>query len=151
MLLNVGPTPEGRIPPEQENILREIGLWMFVNQEAVHGVRPWVVTNEGAIWFTQKEGQSTVYAFVTGDPWPWGTEKTISLRSLKAGPETRVEVLGQNDRVLEYQPDVIPRTRWNQEGDLLRITAMRAQRLYNDRTWPNPVVLKIVNAKAAAQ
>jgi len=146
MLLNVGPDAEGRVPIEQENILREIGLWMFVNREAVIGVRPWLVTNEGPVWFTQRTDQTIIYAFVTGEPWPWGTEKTFELRSVQAGPGTRVEVLGQNDQVLEYHPEVIPKTSWQQDGDVLRIRATRAQRLYNDRAWPNPVVLKIVNA-----
>jgi len=151
MLLNVGPTAEGWIPTAQEDILREIGLWMFVNREAVIGVRPWVVTNEGPFWFTQKENESAVYVFVTGEPWRWGAEKTIELRSVQAGPDTLVHVLGQNDEVLEYQPDVVPRTTWKQDGKVLRITATRAQRLYNDRTWPNPVVLKIENAKSVSQ
>jgi alpha-L-fucosidase len=30
--------------------------------------------------------------------------------------------------------------------DGLHITAMRAQRIYNDSKWPNPVVLTITNA-----
>jgi alpha-L-fucosidase len=31
LLLNVGPKPDGELPMEQEERLREIGLWMFVN------------------------------------------------------------------------------------------------------------------------
>jgi alpha-L-fucosidase len=46
LLLNVGPKPDGELPIEQEERLRELALWMFVNQECVYGVRPWVVTNE---------------------------------------------------------------------------------------------------------
>ena len=33
--------------------------------------------------------------------------------------------------------------------NLGRIRAMHAQRLYNDRKWPNPIVLKITGAKPA--
>jgi alpha-L-fucosidase len=58
-----------------------------------------------------------------------------------------VSVLGQNDKVLEYHPETIPATKWEQTAQGLRITATRAQRLYNDRRWPNPVVLKITNAE----
>jgi alpha-L-fucosidase len=57
--------------------------------------------------------------------------------------------LGQNDKVLEYRPGVVPKTTWTQDGDGLHIRAMHAQRLYNNREWPNPVVLKITNAEAA--
>ena len=39
MLLNVGPTPEGELMPEEIERLEEIGRWMEVNGEAVHGTR----------------------------------------------------------------------------------------------------------------
>jgi alpha-L-fucosidase len=71
------------------------------------------------------------------------------LRSVRATGETRISVLGQNDRVLEYSPGVVPKTTWTQQPDGLHIRAMRAQRIYNDRKWPNPVVLKITHAQAA--
>ena len=34
LLLNVGPEPSGVIPFEQERIIRELGLWIFINHEA---------------------------------------------------------------------------------------------------------------------
>ena len=37
MLLNVGPTPRGEIPPEAMAILAEIGRWMRLNQDSIHG------------------------------------------------------------------------------------------------------------------
>jgi alpha-L-fucosidase len=69
------------------------------------------------------------------------------LKSVKAGKDTAVSVLGQSGKVLEYRPDVTPRTTWKQEEDGLHITAIRAQRLYNNHQWPNPVVLKITHAE----
>jgi alpha-L-fucosidase len=47
--------------------------------------------------------------------------------------------------LVEYRPEVTPKTTWKQDGDGLHVTAYRAQRLYTDRRWPNPVVLKITN------
>ena len=35
-LLNIGPTPEGRFPPEAEQRLCEIGQWMTINSQAIH-------------------------------------------------------------------------------------------------------------------
>jgi alpha-L-fucosidase len=35
-LLNVGPTPEGRFPPEAVERLRQIGEWMNTNSQAIH-------------------------------------------------------------------------------------------------------------------
>jgi len=41
LLLNVGPKPDGDLPIEQEDRLREMALWSFANGEAIQGVRPW--------------------------------------------------------------------------------------------------------------
>lgn len=146
-LLNIGPMPSGRLPVEQEARLREMALWHMVNAEAVGAVRPWVITNEGDIWFTKAKDADTVYAFVPGVDWTWGTQKTVVLKSVLAGEDSRVRVLGQNDAVLEYRPSVTPKTEWEQTPEGLRVRAYRAQRLYNDRRWPNPVVLKIEGAQ----
>ena len=146
-LLNIGPMPSGRLPVEQEARMREMALWHMVNAEAVGAVRPWVITNEGDIWFTKAKDADTVYAFVPGVDWTWGTQKTVVLRSVLAGADSKVRVLGQNDDVLEYRPSVTPKTEWEQTPEGLRVRAYRAQRLYNDRRWPNPVVLKIEGAQ----
>lgn len=146
-LLNIGPMPSGALPVEQEARMREMALWHMVNAEAVGAVRPWVITNEGDIWFTKAKDDDVVFAFVPGADWALGARKTVVLKSVMAGEGARVSVLGQNDKVLEYRPDVEPRTEWEQTPDGLRIRAYRAQRLYNDRRWPNPVVLRIDGAR----
>jgi alpha-L-fucosidase len=145
LLLNIGPKPDGEIPLEQEDRLREVGLWNFVNGESVESVRPWVVTNEENIWFTKKKDEDTVYAFCKETDWPYGTRKTFLLKSVKATDQTEVAVLGQSSEVLEYEPDVDASIRWQQTEQGLQINAMRAQRIYNDRTWPNPVVIKMTH------
>lgn len=149
LLLNIGPTADGDVPPEQEARLREIGLWNFVNGEALEAVRPWIVPNEGDVWFTRKKNESTVYAFLTGPAPAWGEWTTVTLRSVKPSPATRVGVLGQSGEILEYRPDVTPQTTWTHDSGGLHIRFMRAQRLYNNRRWPNPVVLKITGAAPA--
>jgi alpha-L-fucosidase len=150
LLLNVGPKPDGELPIEQEARLREIALWMFVNGEAIYSVRPWIITNENDVWFTKKKDANTVYAIVASkERWKYGEWKDFTFHSLRAGSETQVSVLGQNDRVLEYRPDVIPKTTWEQRADGFHIRAMHAQRLYNNREWPNPIVLKITAVEPA--
>ncbi len=47
LLLNVGPKPDGTIPSEQQDILRNIGDWLRVNGPALYGTRPWVRFGEG--------------------------------------------------------------------------------------------------------
>jgi alpha-L-fucosidase len=150
LLLNIGPKPDGEMAIQQEDRLREVALWMFVNGEAIHGVRPWVVTNENDYWFTKKRDEDTLYVMVKEpDRWKFAEWKDIVLRSVKSSSETQVTVLGQNDKVVEYQPDVIPKTTWKQDSDGFHIRAMRAQRLYTDRKWPNPVVLKVTHVTPA--
>ena len=150
LLLNVGPKPNGELAIEQENRLREIALWMFVNGESIYAVRPWLITNEDNIWFTKKKDANTIYAFVVANPpWKYAEWKNFTLHSVRATDQTKVSVLGQSGKVLEYQPNVVPETTWRQESDGLHIRAMRAQRLYNNREWPDPVVLKITNVEPA--
>ncbi len=149
LLLNVGPTPDGEIPFEQERRLRELGLWLFANGEAIYGIRPWHVIREGNIWFTKKKDENTVYAIVTGEPWPHGERRTITLTSMRATDNTVVSVLGQTGRVLEYHPDVDAMPSWTQDEGGLTISAMRSQRFYDGYDWPNPVVIKITNVEAA--
>ena len=38
-LLNIGPRPDGTFPPESVERLKEIGAWMKVNGEAIHGTQ----------------------------------------------------------------------------------------------------------------
>jgi len=147
LLLNVGPKPDGELPIEQEERLRELALWMFVNQEAIYGVRPWIITNEQNIWFTKQKNENTVYA-VVAEPWKRGDWKDLVLRSVKATEKTVVSVLGQNDLVYEYTK-TIPKTTWTQQADGLHVRAMFAQRLQDNSKWPNPLVLKLTNVQPA--
>jgi alpha-L-fucosidase len=150
LLLNVGPKPDGELPIEQEERLREVALWMFVNGECIYGVRPWVVTNEGDLWFTHDRKNNALYVIVCPkERWRNGEWKDFTLHSVKATARTQVSVLSQNDKALEYQPAVVPQTTFQQTSEGLKIRAMRAQRLYNDRRWPNPVVIKLTDIEPA--
>lgn len=149
LLLNVGPTPDGEIPFEQTRRIREMALWLFINGEAVYDIRPWHVIREGDIWFTRAKDAETVYAIVTKVDWPRGKRKSFTLKSVRATAESEIELLGQSGRVLEYRPRVDPKATWTQDADGLHISAMRAQRIYNNSQWPNPVVIRITHAEPA--
>ncbi|HUV65906.1 MAG TPA: alpha-L-fucosidase [Sedimentisphaerales bacterium] len=148
-LLNVGPTPDGEIPFEQERRIRELALWLFINREAIYEIRPWHVIRESDIWFTRAKDADTVYAFFTKVDWPRGERKSFTLKSVRATEQSQIEILGQSGRVLEYQTEVNPKATWTQDKEGLHIEAMRAQRIYNNSKWPNPVVIKIAHAQAA--
>lgn len=151
LLLNVGPKPDGEIPIEQAARIQEMALWLFVNGEAMYDIRPWPrirerLTLDHEVWYTQGIATDTVYAIVTGVPWPKGERKVITLKQVRATEQTEVEILGQSGNVLEYRPDVNPKASWQQDEHGLHISAMHAQRLYNNNRWPNPIVLRITHA-----
>ncbi|TWT75686.1 Alpha-L-fucosidase [Posidoniimonas polymericola] len=144
LLLNLGPKPDGQLPIEQESRLREIALWMAVNNQAIYNTRPWATTREGDVWFTKSKDGGTVFAFLTKQSdWPRGERREFLLRSVQATAETTVRVLGQSDQVVEYMPDVDAQSRFEQTPEGLSVSIVRAQRLYNDHRWPNPIVLEV--------
>lgn len=54
LLLNIGPQPDGRLPAEAVSRLDEVGRWMAVNGEAIHGTRPVPPYAAGPVVFTAK-------------------------------------------------------------------------------------------------
>jgi len=150
LLLNVGPKPDGALPIEQEARLREIALWHFVNHEAIHSVRPWIISSEQNLWLVKAKDSDTVYVFITKIPdWTRGERKEFILRSVKATPGSELSVLGQNSKYIEYRHNNDPRCLWEQKEDGLHLSVVRAQRLYNNSRWPNPVVMKLTHIKPA--
>ncbi len=152
LLLNVGPKPNGELPIEQESRLREVALWHAVNSESVHDTRPWIVSREDNIWFTKGKDSNTLYAFVTGLPdWKRGDRKQFLLHSVKATDATEISVLGHAGLLSEYAPEIDPQPCWEQTAEGLKISVCRAQRLYNNHKWHNPVVVKLTNIQKAIE
>lgn len=152
LLLNIGPKPDGTIPEEQEGNLREIAAWNFINYESVEKAEPWILPNEENTWFTWKPDEKTLYAFLTKNShWPRGERREFVIRSARATGKTEVSVLGHGGELVEYQPTTDARTYFEQKEDGLYISCVRAQRIYNNHQWHNPVVLKITNAEPALE
>lgn len=153
LLINMGPDPTGRIPFEQERTFRELALWMFVNREAIHGIRPGPVAKEGDIWFTReaKENGAVYLVIPQGKKlWKRGDRREFTLGSLKASEDSRISVLGQSGKTVEYDPKAKPEARLKQTPEGLQISMVRAQRLYNDHAWPNPIVVKLDGVEFAS-
>jgi alpha-L-fucosidase len=154
MLLNIGPRPDGRIATADEDLLRDLGLWMMLYGEAVRGVRPWTVTNEGDVWFTQKRSEGTVYALAGLDR----NARSLVLKSVAASPETKVTLLGQEgDCTWEQTPAGLKITVARKQtirlvkaapGPDEKVGSSDKQRLTWGPDWP--VAVKITKAKPAA-
>lgn len=150
LLLNIGPDPYGEIPEPESRNLTELAAWNFVNHEAIEAVRPWIITHEENIWFTASKDRKTVYAIITDIPdWSRGKRKEFVLGSVKATPQTKISVLGQNDQVVEYIPDADATSRFKQTENGLEISVVRAQRIYNNSKWHNPITVKLENVVPA--
>lgn len=150
LLLNVGPKPDGTLPEPQETNLREMAAWNFINYESVEKVNPWILPNEENIWFSWKPQEKTLYAFVTRIPdWPRGERREFVIHSVQATENTQLSVLGHAGELVEYQPTVDAKPYFEQKDDGLHVSVVRAQRIYNNHKWPNPVVLKLTDVEPA--
>jgi len=108
-LLNVSPDPEGRIPPEQDRRLLEVGRWMRANGRSIYegGKSP---LDAPALGMATRAGDR-VYLHL--QRWPgrtlpfaWCGSKVTSARLLATGQEARVEQ--QGDRVWLHDLPVDP-------------------------------------------
>jgi alpha-L-fucosidase len=93
LLLNVGPTGDGRIPWAQAERLSSLGWWLRTNGEAIYRTRPWTrpstTTAEGLdVRFTA--AADALYAVVLGT----ARDESIELRDLDVDPEATIELLG---------------------------------------------------------
>ncbi len=150
LLLNTGPEPNGKLPDQQKALLREMAAWNFINYEAVTDVKPWILPNEENIWFTWRPEEKSLYAFITNIPdWPRGSRKEFVIKSVNIEGDATVNVLGQSGELVEYQPSTDAKTYFEQSDSGLKISCVRAQRIYNNHKWPNPIVIKITNALPA--
>jgi alpha-L-fucosidase len=73
LLLDIGPTADGRIPVVMQERLLAMGAWLKANGEAIYGSHPWRQFSEGEVCYTSKG--NTVYAIA--ESWP-GQELVLS-------------------------------------------------------------------------
>lgn len=110
LLLNVGPTADGRIPVIMQQRLKDMGDWLKVNGEAIYGTRKWdkapKVTLDTKIYFTTKGKDLFVlcYDFPTNPIKVEGVQKAASVSML--GYNGKIKS-GYNNGTLAINPPVI--------------------------------------------
>ncbi|WP_068473004.1 alpha-L-fucosidase [Saccharicrinis aurantiacus] len=117
LLLNVAPHPDGFIPEEQQQRLREMGKWLKLNGEAIYESRPWTIYGEGPtetktghladqkfdgfsdqdIRFTTRDGQ--LYAIALG----WPESGILPIKALGAASFSdeikKIELIGHKGEI----------------------------------------------------
>ncbi len=106
-LLNVGPQPDGELPPVAVERLREIGAWMRVNGEAIYGTRAIAPYKDGTVVFTRKG--RTVYAIYLSPKEGGALPATLQFSGLKPATGTLVSMLGV-ESPLAWQTDAAGQT-----------------------------------------
>ena len=81
LLLNLSPMADGTIPQDQQDVVQNVGVWLWSYGEAIYGTRPYVVSGEEAsgceVRYTQKE--DALYAIFLD--WP-GQGVTVDLKEI---------------------------------------------------------------------
>jgi len=126
LLLNVGPTSDGRIPVIQQQRLRDIGDWLRINGDAIYGTRVWenapAIDENTSLYFTAKGDD--LYAIVTS--WDAGDIIIDGLRNpgkvSMFGFEGEVEFSFSDNRLRITPPPLNPGNNPSQYAWVYRIS-----------------------------
>jgi alpha-L-fucosidase len=134
LLLNVGPTADGRIPVIMQQRLRDIGTWLDVNGEAIFGTRPWRTGASDAA----NDAVGPIVRFTRK-----GSDLFVHLLEWPDGP-VRIEGVSPRDGFTIGLMGFGGSIEWQQEGGSILITP--PQMSPADVPVPYAYVFKITNA-----
>jgi alpha-L-fucosidase len=97
LLLNVGPRPDGTLPPTAVSRLSEMGDWMAINSEAIYATKPIPPYRVGNVALTQR-GPSTYITYLA----PEGAQAVpamITIPSFQPRTSAKATLLGSSAKV----------------------------------------------------
>ncbi|XP_054652376.1 plasma alpha-L-fucosidase [Dunckerocampus dactyliophorus] len=102
LLMNVGPTLEGRIAPIFEERLRQMGSWLGVNGEAIYNSSAWRAQKDTVtpvVWYTSRLTEKLIFAIFLA----WPADGALILSEPKVTPgHTQVVLLGHG--AVQWEP-----------------------------------------------
>jgi alpha-L-fucosidase len=125
LLVNVGPTHDGRIPIVFQERLTQLGRWMSTNGEAIYATKPFAVQKDPrttSAWYTQsKTTPNRLYCLFT--EWPTDNQLRLSIiqhvsnnsvvEILTESGLDRLKFIIDSDRVrVQLNPMVLLSNRW---------------------------------------
>lgn len=114
LLLNIGPSADGRWDDTAYARLRDIAAWMKINGSAIYGTRAYKQFSEGdSIRFTRSKDGKTRYVFLFQYP-----DKDLVLHRMEFNAQTRIRLLG-SDRVISWQRTADQGLRMKLPGELI--------------------------------
>ncbi|HSF45229.1 MAG TPA: alpha-L-fucosidase, partial [Chitinophagaceae bacterium] len=125
-LLNIGPAPDGTFDDTAYARLKEIGVWMRANGEAIYGTRNYAVFGEGNVRYTQSKDGKTQYVFFFDQP----VDK-VSLTKLSLDKNCKLNMLGTKTAL-----------KWKQAGDAVEVTVPASTTKAGEHVWVMKVVRK---------
>jgi len=144
LLMNVGPTGDGRIDPVFQERLIQMGNWLRVNGDAVYSSKPWIFQNDtltAGIWYTsklrnsagldprrlfnpQQKDNTIAYVFVLS----WPPSGKLRLDAPRPTEQTKASMLGLEGSTLPYQPN-------GQKGMILDLTSIPFNKMPSYDAW----------------
>jgi alpha-L-fucosidase len=112
LLLDIGPMQDGRIPREQEHVLRELGEWNQRNGEAIFGSRAGIPPGHFYGPTTLSPDSTRLYLFLPGK-----VSGDIVVKGL-VNPITSIRILGQT-RMLNHK--IVGKISWSSVPGLVYI------------------------------
>ena len=104
LLLDIGPKEDGTIPPEQVNILKELGKWNKKNGEAIFGQAAGLPQGHFYGPSTMSKDSTTLYLFLPGQ-----TAGNIMIKGLKNEIKD-IQIVGTSQHL---KPKVVGKISWS--------------------------------------